>query len=157
MKLICTRCSVLLPSQEDKAKDGQPQDEEGVKPTEPGQPQPGLPTDQTTPPSITTPEPKKPGRKKRVQTPEEMEKAGQVKRVAGARSQAKALAKAQAEAEAQAQAALAAKRAAERRAQAQRRLEERKRQQQILEEMKKPTEDMCIADHQVRALWSTAH
>lgn len=32
---------------------------------------------------------------------------------------------------------------------AQRRLEERRRQQLILEEMKKPTEDMCLADHQV--------
>ncbi|XP_073939770.1 bromodomain adjacent to zinc finger domain protein 2A isoform X3 [Castor canadensis] len=30
----------------------------------------------------------------------------------------------------------------------QRRLEERQRQQVILEEMKKPTEDMCLADHQ---------
>uniref|UniRef100_A0A8C5ZGT2 Bromodomain adjacent to zinc finger domain protein 2A n=1 Tax=Marmota marmota marmota TaxID=9994 RepID=A0A8C5ZGT2_MARMA len=30
----------------------------------------------------------------------------------------------------------------------QRRLEERQRQQKILEEMKKPTEDMCLADHQ---------
>ncbi|ELV12052.1 Bromodomain adjacent to zinc finger domain protein 2A [Tupaia chinensis] len=30
----------------------------------------------------------------------------------------------------------------------QRRLEERQRQQMILEEMKKPTEDMCLADHQ---------
>lgn len=36
---------------------------------------------------------------------------------------------------------------------AQRRLEERRRQQLILEEMKKPTEDMCLGDHQVgRAL-----
>lgn len=31
----------------------------------------------------------------------------------------------------------------------QRRLEERQRQQMILEEMKKPTEDMCLTDHQV--------
>ncbi|XP_009946242.1 PREDICTED: bromodomain adjacent to zinc finger domain protein 2A-like, partial [Leptosomus discolor] len=31
---------------------------------------------------------------------------------------------------------------------AQRRLEERRRQQLILEEMKKPTEDMCLGDHQ---------
>lgn len=31
----------------------------------------------------------------------------------------------------------------------QRRLEERQRQQVLLEEMKKPTEDMCLADHQV--------
>ncbi|XP_023803065.1 bromodomain adjacent to zinc finger domain protein 2A-like, partial [Cyanistes caeruleus] len=31
---------------------------------------------------------------------------------------------------------------------AQRRLEERQRQQLILEEMKKPTEDMCLGDHQ---------
>uniref|UniRef100_A0A8C9RKB8 Bromodomain adjacent to zinc finger domain, 2A n=1 Tax=Scleropages formosus TaxID=113540 RepID=A0A8C9RKB8_SCLFO len=66
----------------------------------------------------------------------------------GARSKAKALAKAQAEAEAQAQAVLAARRQAERRAQAQRRQEERKRQQLILEELKKPTEDMCLTDHQ---------
>lgn len=67
----------------------------------------------------------------------------------GARSKAKALAKAQAEAEAAAQAVLAAKRAAERRAQAQRRMEERKRQQLIAEELKKPTEDMCLTDHKV--------
>lgn len=33
---------------------------------------------------------------------------------------------------------------------AQRRQEERQRQQMILEEMKKPTEDMCLGDHQVR-------
>lgn len=32
---------------------------------------------------------------------------------------------------------------------AQRREEERQRQQMILEEMKKPTEDMCLGDHQV--------
>lgn len=32
---------------------------------------------------------------------------------------------------------------------AQRRQEERQRQQMILEEMKKPTEDMCLGDHQV--------
>lgn len=31
----------------------------------------------------------------------------------------------------------------------QRCLEERQRQQMILEEMKKPTEDMCLTDHQV--------
>lgn len=31
----------------------------------------------------------------------------------------------------------------------QKRLEERQRQQMILEEMKKPTEDMCLTDHQV--------
>uniref|UniRef100_A0A6Q2XFK4 Bromodomain adjacent to zinc finger domain, 2A n=1 Tax=Esox lucius TaxID=8010 RepID=A0A6Q2XFK4_ESOLU len=62
-------------------------------------------------------------------------------------SKAKALAKAQAEAEAVAQAALVAKKQAERRAQAQRRLEERKRQQMIMEELKKPTEDMCLTDH----------
>ena len=31
----------------------------------------------------------------------------------------------------------------------QRRLEERQRQQMILEEMKRPTEDMCLPDHQV--------
>ena len=31
----------------------------------------------------------------------------------------------------------------------QRRLQERHRQQAILEEMKKPTEDMCLDDHQV--------
>uniref|UniRef100_A0A8C5E7V2 Bromodomain adjacent to zinc finger domain protein 2A n=1 Tax=Gouania willdenowi TaxID=441366 RepID=A0A8C5E7V2_GOUWI len=67
--------------------------------------------------------------------------------VLGARSKAKALAKAQAEAEAAAQAALAAKKSAERRVQAQRRLEERKRQQLIAEELKKPTEDMCLTDH----------
>ncbi|XP_071750698.2 bromodomain adjacent to zinc finger domain protein 2A [Centroberyx gerrardi] len=117
------------------------------------------PTDQTTlqapqPASESAAEPKKPGRRKRVkveappplqQTDEE--RIAQGKRVLGARSKAKALAKAQAEAEAAAQAALAAKRAAERRAQAQRRLEERKRQQMIAEELKKPTEDMCLTDH----------
>lgn len=31
----------------------------------------------------------------------------------------------------------------------QKRLEEQQRQQAILEEMKKPTEDMCLSDHQV--------
>lgn len=80
------------------------------------------------------------------------ERIAQGKRVLGARSKAKALAKAQAEAEAAAQAALAAKRAAERRAQAQRRLEERKRQQLIAEELKKPTEDMCLTDHKVSSV-----
>lgn len=111
-------------------------------------------------PQLTQPgsvaEPKKPGRRRSVkveaappvqQTDEE--RIAQGKRVLGARSKAKALAKAQAEAEAAAQAALAAKRAAERRAQAQRRLEERKRQQLIAEELKKPTEDMCLTDHKV--------
>uniref|UniRef100_A0A8C5TIH5 Bromodomain adjacent to zinc finger domain 2A n=1 Tax=Malurus cyaneus samueli TaxID=2593467 RepID=A0A8C5TIH5_9PASS len=39
-------------------------------------------------------------------------------------------------------------RKAEKGPQAQRRLEERQRQQLILEEMKKPTEDMCLGDHQ---------
>ncbi|KAM3871785.1 bromodomain adjacent to zinc finger domain protein 2A [Diretmus argenteus] len=106
------------------------------------------------PASQSAAEPKKPGRKRRVkvevappiqQTDEE--RIAQGKRVLGARSKAKALAKAQAEAEAAAQAALAAKRAAERRVQAQRRLEERKRQQMIAEELKKPTEDMCLTDH----------
>ncbi|XP_070694978.1 bromodomain adjacent to zinc finger domain protein 2A [Pempheris klunzingeri] len=117
------------------------------------------PTDPTAP-QVTQPvagsaaEPKKPGRRRSAkvevappiqQTDEE--RIAQGKRVLGARSKAKALAKAQAEAEAAAQAALAAKRAAERRAQAQRRLEERKRQQLIAEELKKPTEDMCLTDH----------
>lgn len=106
--------------------------------------------------SESAPEPKKPGRRRSVkveaaplvqQTDEE--RIAQGKRVLGARSKAKALAKAQAEAEAAAQAALAAKRTAERRAQAQRRLEERKRQQLITEELKKPTEDMCLTDHKV--------
>ncbi|XP_026187446.1 bromodomain adjacent to zinc finger domain protein 2A [Mastacembelus armatus] len=106
------------------------------------------------PTSESAAEPKKPGRRRSVkveapppvqQTDEE--RIAQGKRVLGARSKAKALAKAQAEAEAAAQAALAAKRAAERRAQAQRRLEERKRQQLITEELKKPTEDMCLTDH----------
>ncbi|XP_076839802.1 bromodomain adjacent to zinc finger domain protein 2A isoform X2 [Brachyhypopomus gauderio] len=92
-------------------------------------------------------QPKKPGRRKKASVEEDLEKASPMKRVAGARSKAKALAKAQAEAEAQAQAALAAKRQAERKAQAQRRMEERKRQQMILEELKKPTEDMCLTDH----------
>ncbi|XP_020496469.2 bromodomain adjacent to zinc finger domain protein 2A [Labrus bergylta] len=114
------------------------------------------PTDPTAP-QVTQPapaEPKKPGRRRSVkveapppvqQTDEE--RIAQGKRVLGARSKAKALAKAQAEAEAAAQAAQAAKRAAERRAQAQRRLEERRRQQLIAEELKKPTEDMCLTDH----------
>ncbi|XP_037396950.1 bromodomain adjacent to zinc finger domain protein 2A isoform X3 [Pygocentrus nattereri] len=96
-------------------------------------------------------EPKKRGRRKKATAPapveEDLEKASPVKRAARARCKAKALAKAQAEMEAQAQAALAAKRQAERRAQAQKRLEERKRQQLILEELKKPAEDMCLTDH----------
>ncbi|XP_043080112.1 bromodomain adjacent to zinc finger domain protein 2A isoform X2 [Puntigrus tetrazona] len=96
--------------------------------------------------------PKKPGRRKKVPAPLaaealDLEKASPIKKVARARSKAKALAKAQAQAEAEAQAALAAKRQAERRAQAQRRMEERKRQQMLLEEMKKPAEDMCLPDH----------
>ncbi|XP_006897741.1 PREDICTED: bromodomain adjacent to zinc finger domain protein 2A [Elephantulus edwardii] len=36
----------------------------------------------------------------------------------------------------------------------QRRLEERQRQQMILEEMKKPTEDMCLSDHQPLPIFS---
>ncbi|XP_041654554.1 bromodomain adjacent to zinc finger domain protein 2A isoform X2 [Cheilinus undulatus] len=99
-------------------------------------------------------EPKKPGRRRTVKVeapapvqPTDEERIAQGKRVLGARSKAKALAKAQAEAEAAAQAAQAAKRAAERRAQAQRRVEERRRQQLIAEELKKPTEDMCLTDH----------
>ncbi|XP_056154810.1 bromodomain adjacent to zinc finger domain protein 2A [Lampris incognitus] len=131
------------------AKDQETKDQE-VKP-EPKD-EAALQTPQPAPESAT--EAKKPGRRKRVkaevpppvqQTDEE--RIAQGKRVLGARSKAKALAKAQAEAEAAAQAALAAKRAAERRAQAQRRLEERKRQQMIVEELKKPTEDMCLTDH----------
>lgn len=119
-----------------------------AEPTDPTAPQVGQPA------SGSAAEPKKPGRRRSVkvevpppvqQTDEE--RIAQGKRVLGARSKAKALAKAQAEAEAAAQAALAAKRAAERRAQAQRRLEERKRQQLITEELKKPTEDMCLTDH----------
>lgn len=123
------------------------------------------PTDPTAP-QVTQPssaaEPKKPGRRRsvkvepppRVQQTDE-ERIAQGKRVLGARSKAKALAKAQAEAEAAAQAAQAAKRAAERRAQAQRRLEERKRQQLIAEELKKPTEDMCLTDHKVSFVMET--
>ncbi|XP_041801441.1 bromodomain adjacent to zinc finger domain protein 2A isoform X2 [Chelmon rostratus] len=119
-----------------------------AEPTDPTAPQ------VTQPASSSAAEAKKPGRRRSVkveaapqvqQTDEE--RIAQGKRVLGARSKAKALAKAQAEAEAAAQAALAAKRAAERRAQAQRRLEERKRQQLIAEELKKPTEDMCLTDH----------
>uniref|UniRef100_A0A4W6ET75 Bromodomain adjacent to zinc finger domain, 2A n=1 Tax=Lates calcarifer TaxID=8187 RepID=A0A4W6ET75_LATCA len=118
------------------------------EPTDPAAPQ------VTQPASESAAELKKPGRRRSVkveaappvrQTDEE--RIAQGKRVLGARSKAKALAKAQAEAEAAAQAALSAKRAAERRAQAQRRLEERKRQQLIAEELKKPTEDMCLTDH----------
>ncbi|XP_029291326.1 bromodomain adjacent to zinc finger domain protein 2A [Cottoperca gobio] len=114
------------------------------------------PTDQTaTPPqSASAAAPKKPGRRRsvkveappRVQQTDE-ERIAQGKRVLGARSKAKALAKAQAEAEAVAQTAQAVKRAAERRVQAQRRLEERKRLQLIADELKKPTEDMCLTDH----------
>lgn len=120
------------------------------EPTDPAAPQ------VTQPASESAAELKKPGRRRSVkveaappvrQTDEE--RIAQGKRVLGARSKAKALAKAQAEAEAAAQAALSAKRAAERRAQAQRRLEERKRQQLIAEELKKPTEDMCLTDHKV--------
>lgn len=113
--------------------------------------------DQSQTPSFESPlsaaeGPKKPGRRRKVAIPAaevelDPEKASPIKRVARARSKAKALAKAQAQAEAEAQAALAAKRQAERRAQAQRRMEERKRQQMILEEMKKPAEDMCLPDH----------
>ncbi|XP_051279926.1 bromodomain adjacent to zinc finger domain protein 2A isoform X1 [Dicentrarchus labrax] len=129
---------------EQEAKD----QEVKAEPTDPTAPQ------VTQPASGSTAEPKKPGRRRSVkvevpppiqQTDEE--RIAQGKRVLGARSKAKALAKAQAEAEAAAQAALSAKRAAERRAQAQRRLEERKRQQLIAEELKKPTEDMCLTDH----------
>ncbi|KAA0706892.1 Zinc finger domain protein 2A [Triplophysa tibetana] len=93
--------------------------------------------------------PRKPGRRRKIPAVEtvDLQKASPIKSVASARCKAKALAKAQAQAEAEAQAALAAKRQAERRAQAQRRMEERKRQQMILEEMKKPAEDMCLPDH----------
>ncbi|XP_049611848.1 bromodomain adjacent to zinc finger domain protein 2A isoform X3 [Syngnathus scovelli] len=107
-----------------------------------------------TPQPQSVSEPKKPGRRRSVkvevpppvqQTDEE--RIAQGKRVLSARGKAKALAKAQAEAEAAARAALAAKKTAERRVQTQRRLEERKRQQLILEELRKPTEDMCLTDH----------
>ncbi len=144
--LTCTcSCFSLWVQLEQEAKDLE------VK-TEP--PDPTAP--QVPQPAGSAAEPKKPGRRRSVkvevpppvqQTDEE--RIAQGKRVLGARSKAKALAKAQAEAEAAAQAALAAKRAAERRAQAQRRLEERKRQQLITEELKKPTEDMCLTDHKV--------
>ncbi|XP_064162855.1 bromodomain adjacent to zinc finger domain protein 2A-like isoform X3 [Anguilla rostrata] len=70
------------------------------------------------------------------------------KRAGSGRSDAKMLARARAEKEAQAHAAEVARRQAERRAQVQRHLEERRRQQFFLEELKKPTEDMCLADHQ---------
>ncbi|XP_061651219.1 bromodomain adjacent to zinc finger domain protein 2A isoform X4 [Phyllopteryx taeniolatus] len=108
----------------------------------------------TEPASQSVDEPKKPGRRRSVkvevpppiqQTDEE--RIAQGKRVLSARSKAKALAKAQAEAEAAARAALAAKKTAERRVQTQRRLEERRRQQLIAEELRKPTEDMCLTDH----------
>lgn len=117
------------------------------------------PTDTAAPqvPGLeSTAELKKPGRRRSVKSEAaspvqqaSAERVVQSSRAVSARSKAKALAKAQAEAEAAAQAALAAKRAAERRAQAQRRLEERKRQQLITEELKKPTEDMCLTDHKV--------
>ncbi|XP_054639345.1 bromodomain adjacent to zinc finger domain protein 2A isoform X2 [Dunckerocampus dactyliophorus] len=106
------------------------------------------------PASQSVAEPRKPGRRRSVKveaTPPaqqtDEERIAQGKRVLSARSKAKALAKAQAEAEAAARADLAAKRTAERRAQTQRRLEERKRQQLIAEELRKPTEDMCLTDH----------
>ncbi|KAM9343756.1 bromodomain adjacent to zinc finger domain protein 2A isoform 2-T2 [Pholidichthys leucotaenia] len=104
--------------------------------------------------SESSAERKKPGRRRLVKVEAipavqqiDSERTAQGNRVLGARSKAKALAKAQAEAEAAAQAVQAANRAAERKAQAQRRLEERKRQQLIVEELKKPTEDMCLTDH----------
>ncbi|KAL1021450.1 hypothetical protein UPYG_G00013400 [Umbra pygmaea] len=130
----------------DKSKETQ--DQEEVK-TEPAGPEPLQPVLTRSP----TPEPKKRGPRKK--TPEgpppvvetDQERVAQGKRVLGARSKAKALAKAQAEVEAAAHAALVAKRQAERRVQAQRRQEERRRQQMILEELKKPTEDMCLTDH----------
>ncbi|KAG5838227.1 hypothetical protein ANANG_G00221540 [Anguilla anguilla] len=106
------------------------------------------------------PEPKKQRRRKRAKAEEKAEEVvpppppERAKRGCGARSKAKALAKAKAEAEAQAAAAAAAKRQAERRAQAQRRLQERKRQQLLLEELKKPTEDMCITDHKALPVFS---
>lgn len=143
---LTTTCSFFHGQLEQEAKD----EEVKTEPTD-------LTAPQVTQSASESPsEPKKPGRKRSVkveapppiqQTDEE--RIAQGKRVLGARSKAKALAKAQAEAEAAAQAALAAKRAAERRAQAQRRLEERKRQQLITEELKKPTEDMCLTDHKV--------
>ncbi|XP_034028715.1 bromodomain adjacent to zinc finger domain protein 2A isoform X2 [Thalassophryne amazonica] len=117
------------------------------------------PKDKTAPqvpgPAIdSTVEPKKPGRRRSVKVEATLilkqrdeERLAQGKRVPGARCKAKAVAKAEAEAEAAVHAAMAAKRAAERRAQAQKRLEERKRQQIITEELKKPTEDMCLTDH----------
>lgn len=131
-----------------------------------GKLQPAGPTGQqvTQPAPEPAAEAKKPGRRRSVkvepapvvqQTDEE--RIAQGKRVPGARSKAKALAKAQAEAEAAARAAVAAKRAAERRAQAQKRLEERKRQQLITEELKKPTEDMCLTDHKVSPIIDLKH
>ncbi|CAG6021682.1 unnamed protein product [Menidia menidia] len=111
-------------------------------------------TDPAAPqPTALESEPKKPGRRRSVKadaaTPVQQATGERPpgNRAQSARSKAKALAKAQAEAEAAANAALAAKRASERRAQAQKRLEERKRQQLIAEELKKPTEDMCLTDH----------
>lgn len=111
-----------------------------------------LPFSQSSESTLSASEgPKKPGRRRKVVVPAaetfDPEQASPIKTVARARSKAKALAKAQAQAEAEARAALAAKRAAERRAQAQRRMEERKKQQMLLEEMKKPAEDMCLPDH----------
>ncbi|XP_045063137.1 bromodomain adjacent to zinc finger domain protein 2A-like isoform X2 [Coregonus clupeaformis] len=131
----------------DNANETKDQEEVKAEPADQEPPQPA-------PPQPPAPEPKKRGpRKKKAEVPlpvveTDQERVAQGKRVLGARSKAKALAKAQAEAEAAAQAALAAKKQVERRAQAQRRLEERKRQQMILEQLKKPTEDMCLTDHQ---------
>lgn len=139
---FCVSCAQL-----DKAKETKDQEEVKAEPVDQEPPQPA-------PPQLPAPEPKKRGpRKKKAEVPlpvveTDQERVAQGKRVLGARSKAKALAKAQAEAEAAAQAALAAKKQVERRAQSQRRLEERKRQQMILEQLKKPTEDMRLTDHQ---------
>uniref|UniRef100_I3KK72 Bromodomain adjacent to zinc finger domain, 2A n=1 Tax=Oreochromis niloticus TaxID=8128 RepID=I3KK72_ORENI len=131
-----------------KRKQEAQQLEAKAEPTDPSAPQASQPA------SESAAEPKNLGRRRSIKvepTPPvqqtDTDRVAQGKRVLGARSKAKALAKAQAEAEAAAQAVLAAKRAAERRAQAQRRMEERKRQQLIAEELKKPTEDMCLTDH----------
>uniref|UniRef100_W5MKB1 Bromodomain adjacent to zinc finger domain, 2A n=1 Tax=Lepisosteus oculatus TaxID=7918 RepID=W5MKB1_LEPOC len=71
----------------------------------------------------------------------EREKRGAGRGKAKAEAQAQALAQAEVLAE-------TARKLAEKKALAQRRQEERRRQQLILEELRKPTEDMCITDHQ---------
>nr|XP_015199916.1 PREDICTED: bromodomain adjacent to zinc finger domain protein 2A [Lepisosteus oculatus] len=99
-------------------------------------------------PGPEPPEAKKRRWRRRKETGEKAgkERVEREKRGAG-RGKAKAEAQAQALAQAEVLAETARK-LAEKKALAQRRQEERRRQQLILEELRKPTEDMCITDHQ---------